>query len=574
MTTRRGSPPPLDAAATWGQVVVLKGARTVIAAPDGTAAIAPFENPALATGRHGRRARGRDRLAPGPGPRAVRRGPARGLPARPGRATRSASGSATPASSRRTCPTAVADRPQAPGRDGRADGPPASGSGSGAVVPGDVRDDGRRRPSTAGAEPRRPIEDAARPTRRPAAAAADGVARDRPRRAGATTSPSCASLAGPGIAGPAGRQGRRLRPRRGPGRAGARGRPAPTGFCVAAVDEALELRGGRRSRPDPRPLSGPAGAWVAEAAAPRDRGHGRRPRRGSAETVRAAAPAGHRAGPLGIQLEVETGLGRGGLSGEDVAGCRARSIAGCAGRRAWPALWTHFQARRGRGRDGGAGRRASSARRRADRGGRDRPAGPPRRRERGAPDRATSSPTTASGPGLAVYGLVPDELATRRRRRPAPGRACARSCRCTPVRSGSRTCRPGCGHQLRPDVPDGPAEPDRDAAARLRRRLVAGPLEPRQRAGPRPAGPARRERGDGRGDGRRHRRARPPGRRRRRVRADRVVRATSGSPSRSWRGCAPRTRGRSSRTCPGGCLGCTMPPRGRSVCGRSPNGEG
>ena len=43
----------LDAAATWGSVVVLKGARTVIAAPDGEVAIAPFENPALATGGTG-----------------------------------------------------------------------------------------------------------------------------------------------------------------------------------------------------------------------------------------------------------------------------------------------------------------------------------------------------------------------------------------------------------------------------------------------------------------------------------------------------------------------------------------
>jgi len=41
------------AAETWSTVVVLKGARTIIAAPDGTAAIAPFENPALATGGTG-----------------------------------------------------------------------------------------------------------------------------------------------------------------------------------------------------------------------------------------------------------------------------------------------------------------------------------------------------------------------------------------------------------------------------------------------------------------------------------------------------------------------------------------
>ena len=42
-----------DAATAWHQVVVLKGARTVIAAPDGEVAIAPFENPALASGGTG-----------------------------------------------------------------------------------------------------------------------------------------------------------------------------------------------------------------------------------------------------------------------------------------------------------------------------------------------------------------------------------------------------------------------------------------------------------------------------------------------------------------------------------------
>lgn len=41
------------AAAEWGQVVVLKGANTVVAAPDGAAAVAPFENPAMATGGTG-----------------------------------------------------------------------------------------------------------------------------------------------------------------------------------------------------------------------------------------------------------------------------------------------------------------------------------------------------------------------------------------------------------------------------------------------------------------------------------------------------------------------------------------
>jgi NAD(P)H-hydrate epimerase len=43
----------LAAAHAWGQVVVLKGAKTVIAEPDGTITIAPFENPALASGGTG-----------------------------------------------------------------------------------------------------------------------------------------------------------------------------------------------------------------------------------------------------------------------------------------------------------------------------------------------------------------------------------------------------------------------------------------------------------------------------------------------------------------------------------------
>jgi len=41
------------AAAEWGHVVVLKGANTVIAAPDGATAMASFENPAMATGGTG-----------------------------------------------------------------------------------------------------------------------------------------------------------------------------------------------------------------------------------------------------------------------------------------------------------------------------------------------------------------------------------------------------------------------------------------------------------------------------------------------------------------------------------------
>ncbi len=42
-----------SAADSWGTVVVLKGARTIIAEPGGAAAVAPFVNPAMATGGTG-----------------------------------------------------------------------------------------------------------------------------------------------------------------------------------------------------------------------------------------------------------------------------------------------------------------------------------------------------------------------------------------------------------------------------------------------------------------------------------------------------------------------------------------
>ncbi|HEX5826312.1 MAG TPA: NAD(P)H-hydrate dehydratase [Candidatus Limnocylindrales bacterium] len=42
-----------SASSEWRQVVVLKGARTVIASPDGSVAVAPFENPAMASGGTG-----------------------------------------------------------------------------------------------------------------------------------------------------------------------------------------------------------------------------------------------------------------------------------------------------------------------------------------------------------------------------------------------------------------------------------------------------------------------------------------------------------------------------------------
>jgi len=43
----------VDCAREWGKTVVLKGAHTVVAAPDSRAALSPFANPALASGGTG-----------------------------------------------------------------------------------------------------------------------------------------------------------------------------------------------------------------------------------------------------------------------------------------------------------------------------------------------------------------------------------------------------------------------------------------------------------------------------------------------------------------------------------------
>ena len=64
----------------------------------------------------------------------------------------------------------------------------------------------------------------------------------------------------------------------------------------------------------------------------------------------------------------------------------------------------------------------------------------------------------------------------------------------------------------------------------------------------------------------------PPGDDRRRVRPDRVAGRRDRSPSKRWRDCAPPTRGKRSRPCPGDCPGCTMPRRYRWRSGPSRRG--
>ena len=236
-------------------------------------------------------------------------------------------------------------------------------------------------------------------------------------------------------------------------------------------------------------------------------------------------------------------------------------------------LWTHFQAVEDAGHHGGPARRLRGGRRR-----------------------------TSPRPGIdlpprhvaASAALLTDGVVALRRCPARPGDLRPRAGRARAVRR-SRHGRPA---RLRPvlslharpvrvaDLPAGhgisygptfrTARPSRIATLPLGygdgwSRALSNRAE-RHRPGP--AGAARRERGDGRGHGGRHRRPRAAGRHERRVHAHRPVRATCGSVWRRWRRCAPRTRGRSSPGCPADCLGCTMPRRGRSVCERSPSGEG
>ena len=175
------------------------------------------------------------------------------------------------------------------------------------------------------------------------------------------------------------------------------------GFCVASIDEAVELREGGIRAPIlvlyPIPVS-----FVADAAA-----MGLSIAVGDADGLAATLEACGRLAPgrsLGLELEVETGLGRGGFATDSVAGA-AQRIGAAAGARL-DGLWTHFQAVEDR-----AGTAAQVARFEAALASVV-AAGVP------LPARhvAASAAMLADGllaydgvrPGLAVYGLVPEEL--------------------------------------------------------------------------------------------------------------------------------------------------------------------
>ena len=175
------------------------------------------------------------------------------------------------------------------------------------------------------------------------------------------------------------------------------------GFCVATMDEALELRTAGIDRPIlvlyPVPV-----AWIGEAA--RSRIAVTASDTELLDELLAAAASLAAEATVDVELEVETGLGRGGFADDAVVDA-ARRIAGAPGCRLH-GLWTHLQAIEDPGGTGVQVDRFEAV------VGAIVDAGielPPRHA-------AASAALLVDGaaaydgvrPGLAVYGLVPDEL--------------------------------------------------------------------------------------------------------------------------------------------------------------------
>jgi len=175
------------------------------------------------------------------------------------------------------------------------------------------------------------------------------------------------------------------------------------GLCVATLDEALALRAAGVEAPLLILYPVPPG-WAADVA-----------RAGIAvtagdPTLLAALLDAHRAAgsgaPLLIELEVETGLGRGGFLPDDLLPA-ARSIASGPATRLM-GLWTHLQAPEDAARSARQLERFEAA------GSALRAAGIelPDRHVSASGSLVSDGIAAVEGirPGLALYGLVPDEL--------------------------------------------------------------------------------------------------------------------------------------------------------------------
>jgi alanine racemase len=196
------------------------------------------------------------------------------------------------------------------------------------------------------------------------------------------------------------------------------------GLCVATVDEALELREAGIRLPILVLYPVPNG-WLDVA-------------RDLSIDLTASDPVlldralavTDATAPLRIQLEVETGLGRGGFPADDVAGLAAR-LAGVPGVRV-AGLWTHLQASSDRPRTEAQLALFEAAIASVTAAGIELP--PRHVASSGALLGDGVAAYDGTRPGLSIYGLVPDELPPTAGSTPPPGLQPVLSLHARPVR--------------------------------------------------------------------------------------------------------------------------------------------
>ena len=277
------------------------------------------------------------------------------------------------------------------------------------------------------------------------------------------------------------------------------------GLSVATMDEALELRDAGLIGADPRAVPGPTDSLVDDAMR-----EGITVAAGDADTVEALLAA---AGPRrGITVAICSSRSRSRPGSAGAGHCHrtsGRSSNAWRPRRTPASSGCGRISRRARTVASPATSCGDSTRHPGRRGNRARRARAACRGQRG---RADGRRCVRRDQARALDLRHPPGRARRGPRRHAPrppARHVAPRPRC-PGRRPPRRLR----HQLRPLVPDAAPEPDRDPPARLRRRIRPRPRQPGGGARSRAARPARRQRDDGRGHGRRHGRPGPAGRRR------------------------------------------------------------
>ena len=197
------------------------------------------------------------------------------------------------------------------------------------------------------------------------------------------------------------------------------------GLCVATIDEALELRGAGIGLPILVLYPVPA-TWLDAA-----RARAIDVTAGDAVLLQRllAVPAAE--GPsLRVQVEVETGLGRGGFPVEEVAAVAAQLSAHPAAR--LTGLWSHLQASADRTRTARQVERFEAAIAALDAAGIELPF-----RHLASSGMLLGEEVMAYGgtrPGLSLYGIVPDELGEDAGQAATPGLRPVLSLHARPVR--------------------------------------------------------------------------------------------------------------------------------------------